>query len=135
MNCAQVSCDLGCIRKTSHSSQNMRTPKDVHSSAGDSLSNRTLEACSSIFFLVVVVLGELKNFLTEASPKKKKKCTQFPKCSCCFLFQPCCEAYGILVTRPGIEPALPAFEVWSLNYWTAREFRPQVLSLMKCHQM
>ena len=30
-------------------------------------------------------------------------------------------ACGILVPRPGIEPAPPALEVWSLNHWTARE--------------
>ena len=67
--------------------------------------------------------------------KKKKKSTQFPKCSCWFLFQPRCEAYGILVTIPGIKPALQAFEVWSLNHRTAREFRPQVLSLIKRHKL
>ena len=27
----------------------------------------------------------------------------------------------ILVPQPGIEPVLPALEVWSLNHWTARE--------------
>ena len=30
-------------------------------------------------------------------------------------------ARGILVLRPGIEPAPPAVEAWSLNHWTARE--------------
>ena len=28
---------------------------------------------------------------------------------------------GILVTWPGIEPVLPALEVWGLNHWTFRE--------------
>ena len=89
-----------------------------------------------LFFLVV--WESLKIFLWRHhmhTPPSPKKCTQFPKCRCCFLFQPHCEAYGILVTRPGIEPVLPAFEVCSLNHWTTREFRPQVLSLMKRHQM
>ena len=30
-------------------------------------------------------------------------------------------ACGILVSWPGIEPAPPAVEVWSLNHWTSRE--------------
>jgi len=30
-------------------------------------------------------------------------------------------ACRILVPQPGIEPLLPALEVWSLNHWTARE--------------
>ena len=30
-------------------------------------------------------------------------------------------AYGILVPHPGIEPAPPAVEAWSLNHQTARE--------------
>ena len=30
-------------------------------------------------------------------------------------------ACGILVSQPGIEPAPPAVEVWSLNHRTARE--------------
>ena len=30
-------------------------------------------------------------------------------------------ACGILVPRPGIEPAPPALEAWSLNHWTSRE--------------
>ena len=30
-------------------------------------------------------------------------------------------ACGILVPPPGTEPVSPAVEVWSLNYWTARE--------------
>ena len=30
-------------------------------------------------------------------------------------------ACGILVPWPGIEPASPALEAWSLNHWTARE--------------
>ena len=32
-----------------------------------------------------------------------------------------CTARGILVPRPGFEPACPAVEAWSLNHWTARE--------------
>ena len=38
-----------------------------------------------------------------------------------FTFWLCCVARGILVPRPGIEPAVPALGAWSLNYWTARE--------------
>ena len=30
-------------------------------------------------------------------------------------------ACGILVPRPGIDPAHSAVEAWSLNHWTARE--------------
>ena len=30
-------------------------------------------------------------------------------------------ACGILGPGPGIEPAPPAVEVWSLNHWTARD--------------
>ena len=33
----------------------------------------------------------------------------------------CHAACGILVPLPGIEPAPPAVEAWSLNHWTARE--------------
>ena len=38
-----------------------------------------------------------------------------------FIFCPHCEACGILVPRPGIEPIPPAVEARSLNHWTARE--------------
>ena len=38
-----------------------------------------------------------------------------------FIFWPCCVACGILVPRPGIEPASPALEAQSLNPLTARE--------------
>ena len=38
-----------------------------------------------------------------------------------FLPQPCI-SHGVLVPqKPGIEPVTPALEVWSLNYWIARE--------------
>ena len=37
-------------------------------------------------------------------------------------------ACGIIVPRPGIKPAPPAFEVQSLNHWTAREV-PRILTL------
>ena len=37
------------------------------------------------------------------------------------LFWPHCGACGILVSWPGIEPAPPALEAWSLNCWTTRE--------------
>ena len=30
-------------------------------------------------------------------------------------------AYGILVPCPGIEPAPPAMEAWSLNHWTTMQ--------------
>ena len=33
----------------------------------------------------------------------------------------CYLAYGILVSRPGIEPVPPAVKAWTLNHWTARE--------------
>ena len=33
-----------------------------------------------------------------------------------------CEACGILVPQPGIEPGPWAVKVWSPNHWTAREF-------------
>ena len=36
-------------------------------------------------------------------------------------FWPRPAACGILVPQPGIEPALPAVEAWSLNHWTTRE--------------
>ena len=39
----------------------------------------------------------------------------------CLFFRPHHAACGILVPRPGIEPVLPAVEVWSPNYWTVRE--------------
>ena len=38
-----------------------------------------------------------------------------------FLFWLCRVACGILAPRPGIKPEPPAWEVWSLNHWTARE--------------
>ena len=37
-----------------------------------------------------------------------------------FFFWPCL-AHGIIVPRPGIEPASPALKAQSLNHWTARE--------------
>ena len=45
-----------------------------------------------------------------------------------FFFLPCHTVYGILVPRPGIKPAPPAFKVQSLNHWTAREV-PRILTL------
>ena len=38
-----------------------------------------------------------------------------------YFFWPCHAACGILVPRPGIEPAPPSLEAQSLNHWTARE--------------
>ena len=40
-----------------------------------------------------------------------------------FFFWPRFVACGILVPRPGIEPAPPALKAQSLNRWTAREVR------------
>ena len=40
-----------------------------------------------------------------------------------FCFWPYHTACGILVPRPGMEPAPPALEVQSLNHWTPREVR------------
>ena len=40
---------------------------------------------------------------------------------------PCHVPYRILVPHPGIEPATPSLEAWSLNHWTAREV-PLLLS-------
>ena len=37
------------------------------------------------------------------------------------IFWPHCAIHGILVPRPGIEPASPASEVHSPNHWTPRE--------------
>ena len=34
---------------------------------------------------------------------------------------PCLRACGFSVPGPGIEPVLPALDVWSLNHWPARE--------------
>ena len=42
-------------------------------------------------------------------------------CSFYFLFWSWNAACGILLPRPGIEPAAPALEVRNLNHWTARE--------------
>ena len=41
-----------------------------------------------------------------------------------FFFWPCHTACGILVPRPGIEPASSALKAWSPNHWTAREVPP-----------
>ena len=43
---------------------------------------------------------------------------------CCFssFFWPHCEAYGILVPWPGIEPRPSEVKVWSLNHWITEEF-------------
>ena len=38
-----------------------------------------------------------------------------------FTFWSCCAACGVLVPRPGIEPAPTALEAQNLNHWTARE--------------
>ena len=35
-------------------------------------------------------------------------------------------AYGILVLRPGIEPAYPAVEEMILNHWTTREVLKEI---------
>ena len=42
-------------------------------------------------------------------------------CVCFFSIWPHCEAYGILVPRPGIKSLLSVLEVWSLNHWTVRK--------------
>ena len=34
---------------------------------------------------------------------------------------PCHAAHGVSVPQPGIEPVLPALEVWSLSHWNTRE--------------
>ena len=68
--------------------------------------------------------------MIKANPKleyKWKKTPQREKKDSCNLkkflsyFWPGCKACGILVPRPGIAPAPPAVEAWSLNHWTARE--------------
>ena len=33
----------------------------------------------------------------------------------------CSTACGILVSRPGIKPASPALETWSLNHWATKK--------------
>ena len=42
-------------------------------------------------------------------------------------------AYGILVTRLGIEPVPPAVEAQSLNHWTAREVSSINFIFLKLH--
>ena len=42
-------------------------------------------------------------------------------------FLPCCAACGILISQPGIEPAVPTLKVQSLNYWTTGEIPGIVL--------
>ena len=49
------------------------------------------------------------------------------RCNALF-FWPCREARGILVPRPGIEPAPPALEARSLNHWTTREVPVMIFS-------
>ena len=44
-------------------------------------------------------------------------------------FWPCHEARGILVPRPGIQPAPPAQEAHSLNHWAAREV-PRLINIL-----
>ena len=39
-----------------------------------------------------------------------------------FIFWTCCEACGMLIPRPGIEPVPSAVKTQSPNLWTAREF-------------
>ena len=68
-----------------------------------------------------------------------------PRCFACmtsltffqqhFFFWPHCVTWGILVPRPGIEPASPSLEAWSLNLCTTREvcqqcFKPALIVLI-----
>ena len=39
-------------------------------------------------------------------------------------------AFRIFIPRPGIEPAPPAVEAWSLNHWATREVPPFFLLLL-----
>ena len=39
----------------------------------------------------------------------------------CFEGEPCQVACVILIPRPGIDPAPPALQAWSLNHWITRE--------------
>ena len=41
----------------------------------------------------------------------------------------CPVACGILVPQPGIKPAPPALEVWSLNHWTTREVPAYIFNI------
>ena len=36
-------------------------------------------------------------------------------------WRPCLTACGILLSQPGIKPASPVLEAWSLSHWTTRE--------------
>ena len=36
-------------------------------------------------------------------------------------------ACGILVPQPGLKPAPPTREVWSLNHWTTREVPKEII--------
>ena len=47
--------------------------------------------------------------------------TLFKKLYIYFTFWSRCVACGILVPQSDTEPASTAVEVWSLNYWTARQ--------------
>ena len=52
-----------------------------------------------------------------------------------FFFLAACTTCGILVPRPGIEPAPPALEAWSLKHWTAREVPRDLIQSCLCrHQ-
>ena len=42
---------------------------------------------------------------------------------------------GILVPQPGIKPAPPALEVWSLNHWTTREVPSVSLKLFQNNEL
>ena len=48
-------------------------------------------------------------------------------CICIYIW-PCCETCGILVPQPGIKPASPAVEMWSLNHWATKEVPKSMFS-------
>ena len=76
-------------------------------------------------------------FLTQGSNLCLLHCRQVPQESkgpkqfilfLVFFFWLCCTAYGILVSKPGVESVPPTLKVWSRNYWTTREICKQYCS-------
>ena len=78
---------------------NLNSEEVSHNLLFFSLLNKRIQTSSTFFFLNFSPCGFLFIYFW---PHRRAWC-------------------GILVFWPGMEPATPALQVWSLNHWTARE--------------
>ena len=80
-----------------------------------STSKSDVELSSSVYLRMLTLKFPKAIWEKETGAWDRKRASVF------WFFWPSATACGTLVPRPGIEPAPPALEAWSLKHWTARD--------------